>query len=290
MIGEDGRTSTSKTFVLMWTLLVAWAIVALLIAGAVLTLEPCVTAGHSTNQCMGDPIGLLQLGWQAFLANGLDAGYLVLLAVPAGAAIAAKAITQSKVDTGVTPPVPLSAGDKRPSARISQVFSADDGSTDIADFQYVIFNVLLATYFVIQVLRVSAVGLPALPATLLGLTGVSAALYVGKKAVGRTQPTITAVFPTAVSAGQMIIITGTNLTANVNGPAGQQPAGGFQQIRVSVNGAPANVRQPDPNVPDRVLADVPNGLNTTGSPIPGTVEVLNPYGFKTPPYPVTINP
>ena len=28
IIGEDGRTSTSKTFILMWTLLVAWALLA----------------------------------------------------------------------------------------------------------------------------------------------------------------------------------------------------------------------------------------------------------------------
>jgi formate hydrogenlyase subunit 4 len=33
ILGKDGRTSTSKAFILLWTLLVGWALIALLIAG-----------------------------------------------------------------------------------------------------------------------------------------------------------------------------------------------------------------------------------------------------------------
>src|ERR1700744_4905254 len=37
ILGADKRTSTSKTFVFLWTMLVGWALIALLIAGQLLT-------------------------------------------------------------------------------------------------------------------------------------------------------------------------------------------------------------------------------------------------------------
>jgi len=283
ILGADNRTSTSKTFVLMWTLLVAWALVALLIAGEFLPQLACV----AKRTCGGDGIGLLQMGWAQFLVSGLDGAYLVLLGIPAAAAVAAKAITQGKVDSGATPVVPTTDADEKLSARIAQIFSADDGSTDIADLQYVIFNLMTAAYFVAEMLRLTGVGLPRLPETLLGLTGVSAALYVGKKAATRTQPTITAVFPSFLIGGQTITVTGTGLTKDLAVPDAQQPPS-LQDPQVTVNGVPATNVQSDANVPDRLTATVPGGLNAKPDPMSGTVEVLSAYGFKTAPYSVTI--
>lgn len=277
ILGQDNRTSTSKTFVLMWTLLVAWALVALLIAGEFLPLDPCVAQAT----CVGNRIGLLQTGWAQFLASGLDGAYLVLLGIPAAAAVGAKAITQSKVDSGTTPVVPTSDADENLGSRVAQIFSADDGSTDIADLQYLIFNLITATYFVARVLRLTGVGLPHLPETLLGLTGVSAALYLGKKAATRTQPTITAVFPSFLRDGETITIIGMGLTKDPRVPGNQPP-------QVTVNGLGATGVVVDPMVPDRLTAKVPSGLNGKADPVSGTVEVLSSYGFKTAPYSVTI--
>jgi hypothetical protein len=285
VLGTDKRTSTSKTFVFMWTLIVAWALAALLLAGEFVPGHSCVTAAQ--NPCSGDPIGLLQLGWNKFLTSGLDASYLVLLGIPAAAAIGAKAVTQSKVDAGTMPVVPLEASDRTLSARVTQIFSADDGSTDVADLQYVIFNLILASYFVVEMLRVTGTGLPHLPETLLGLTSVSAALYVGKKAATRTQPTISAVFPAFLVDGATITITGNGLTKDLSVPESQQPSN-LREPQVTINGVSAEQVRADPNVQDRITARVPEGLNPGKDPISGNVEVLSAYGFKTPPCAVMI--
>ena len=100
--------------------------------------------------------------------------------------MAAKAITQSQVaSSDITKTPATSPQDTTIVARMSQVFSADDGTTDIGDFQYVVFNLVTAAYFVAHFIREPASGLPVIPDTLLGLTSVSAALYVAKKAVDR---------------------------------------------------------------------------------------------------------
>jgi hypothetical protein len=205
MLGEDQRTSTSKTFIFLWTLLVGWALVALLIAGEFVWAHACVPASDVANaahRCTatGDKVGLLQVGWLHFLHAGLAGTYLILLGIPAAAGVAAKSITQSQVNgTGSKTP-----GPKRTTlrSRISEIFSSDDGATDIADFQYLIFNVIAATYFVVQFLNPDGTGLPTIPDTLLGITSVSAGLYVGKKAVTRTQPAVTGVFPPPLQAGK----------------------------------------------------------------------------------------
>jgi hypothetical protein len=294
ILGEDKRTSTSKTFVLMWTLLVAWALVTLLLAGEFQPLRDCVAAAATAQTppapaCPSDGIGALQLAWQHLLKNGLDNAYLVLLGIPAGAAIAAKAVTQSKSDSGAIPPVPLTADDKKLSARVMQIFSADNGSTDIADFQYAIFNLILAGFFVAEMLRLSGAGLPHLPDTLLGLTTVSAALYVGKKIATRNQPTIAAVFPSFLKPGSSITITGSGLTKDVSLPGAQQPPN-LSAPQVMINGVPAIGVTPDPVVTDRITATVPGALNTTNNDtIPGSLEVLTAFGVKTPPFAVTIS-
>jgi hypothetical protein len=265
----------------MWTLLVGWALVALLVAGELLGIKDCVTKGPD---CSPDAIGFLQLGWRSFLKSGLDTSYLVLLGIPAAAAVAAKAVTESKVAAGTMPPAPVTAADRGFPARVMQIFSADDGSTDIADFQYLIFNLILATYFVSEVVHLTSVGLPPIPDTLLGLTSVSAALYVAKKAATRTQPTIAAVFPSFLVPTRTITITGSSLTDD---PALAQKR---KAPKVKINGVEAQNVTADPQVADQITATVPAGLNTTNIPIGGIVEVLSSLGFKTPPYQVTIAP
>ena len=282
--GQDGRTSTSKTFILMWTLLVGWALIALLSAGELVGAHRCASAGTATaaaiaagiRRCThaGDPLALLQLGWHHFMRAGLAGGYLVLLGVPAAAGIAAKGITQAQVQSGTAVKKPVQG--RGPAARIAEIFSADDGTTDIGDFQYLIFNLVTAGYFVAQFLNPDGSGLPVMPDTLLGLTSVSASLYVGKKAVGNTQPQITGVFPLPLRDGQTFTVIGAELTVDPASPTDTRP-------QVTIDGVPATAVE---MVGANLTAVAPPNLAPGGSPTVRTLRVLNPYGGITADYPV----
>jgi hypothetical protein len=301
VIGKDNRTSTSKVFVLMWTLLVAWALASLFIAGEVASQRPCTQAinvktqqndlNAAATQCQQaqDHLGLVQVGWMRFVEAGLDGGYLILLGLPAGSAILSKAITTSKVDSGATTKVSAPQAGQTLATRVTQIFSSDDGSTDLADFQYMFFNVLAGGYFVGHILRVMGQGLPHIPDTLLGLTSVSAALYVGNKAASRSKPTILSVFPSILTTREPFTVTGTNLTADPSVPPAQQPAG-LIAPDISINGVRALDVKPDPAVADRLTAVVPPGLIPSGatSPIPGTLDVLTAFGVTAPSYSVQV--
>ncbi len=290
ILGEDNRTSTSKTFILMWTLLVGWALASLLIAGQIITTHSCAELKMPIKACSAqrDQVGLLQIGWHNFLAGGLTGAYLVLLGIPAAAGVAAKAITQSKVDAG-TLIKPAATGKQDFASRTAQIFSADNKAADIGDLQYVLFNIVTAIYFVTQFAKPGTQGLPPIPATLLGLTSVSAALYVGKKAATRNQPTIAGVFPSILRAGHMVTIIGNSLT---NDPAQPRPASGTSKPQVTINGVavPAADVQPDQTVASRLTAVVPAGLVQGGEPAPvsGTIQVLSAQGSVTPGFPIQL--
>jgi hypothetical protein len=279
IIGEDGRTSTSKTFILMWTLLVAWALLVLLIAGEFVPAHVCITSGApagATHRCQGDEVGLLQLGWTNFLHAGLSGSYLILLGVPAAAGVAAKGIAQSQAQSATAVKTVKPPGRSGIFTRIAEIFSADDGSTDIADFQYLVFNLITAAYFVSQFLKPDGSGLPTIPDTLLGLTSVSASLYVGKKAVTRTQPTISGVFPTIIQDGQPFTIVGSGLTVDPSSPTNVE-------ARVAIDGMPATgVRE----VAGNLIANAPHNLSVGGGPTTRQLLVLSPYGAITSNFPV----
>lgn len=134
--------------------------------------------------------GPLERAFDAFLSKGLQPSYLLLLGLPTAAAVAAKAITTTKIaaakSQGLPPaktPAPdtnLELGD-----RVAELVSDDAGDTDLGDLQYQLFNLLTMAWFLVAFLPhpLSADGLPELPATLIGLTGVSTAGYVTKKAL-----------------------------------------------------------------------------------------------------------
>ena len=286
ILGEDNRTSTSKTFIFMWTLLVGWALISMLIAGDIIKIHSCAEPPMTITMCLvqKDEVGLLQIGWKHFVSGSLPGSYLVLLGIPAAAGVAAKAITQSKTDTGTLIKTTAS-GKQSVASRVAQIFSADDQTTDLGDFQYMIFNLVTAVYFVTQFVQPSTQGLPPIPDTLLGLTSVSAALYVGKKAATRTQPTITGVFPSNLRVGAQAVITGSGLTAD---PAAAPPAGAA--ARVTFNGIESPAVQSDP-VAGSLKATVPPDAVPASGPdsISGTVQVRSAYGAVTPGYTVQLS-
>lgn len=155
LIGVDGRVSTSKTVAAVWTLIVVAGLIGLLYADLIGHPE----ALHATND------------------SGVVGQYALLFGGPLGAAIASKGIVIKQVNDDPA------AKSTSSSTGISDLFNDDAGNTDLGDFQYVVFN-LVAMIFVIGNLLVHpSLGLPRLPDVLLGLTSVSAAGYVGKKAL-----------------------------------------------------------------------------------------------------------
>ena len=288
ILGDDGRTSTSKTFILLWTLLVTWALLALLIAGELVSAHGCIAgaASGAVKRCHGDDVALMQLGWSHFLHGGLTGSYLVLLGLPAAAGVAAKGITQAQAQD----PSAVKTVKKRPPAQgrnlgtrlkdfltgITEIFSADDGTTDIGDFQYMVFNLITAAYFVARFLRPDINGLPAIPDTLLGLTSVSAGLYVGKKAVARNQPSISGVFPSVLQSGHTFTVVGVSLTQDPS-------ADPTNAIGITIDGVPAaNVTE----VAGNLTATVPPNLSVGGGVTTRQLQVLNPYGGITANFPV----
>ncbi len=277
ILGEDGRTSTSKTFILMWTLLVSWALIALLIAGELIHTHGCVTpsdltkAAEACSKKKGHDVGLLQVGWLHFLHTGLSGSYLVLLGVPAAAGVAAKGITQREA-SGTGFKTPNANPGRNPFARVAEIFSADDGTTDLGDFQYMIFNLVTAVYFVVQFVHPDGTGLPTMPDTLLGLTSVSAGLYVGKKAVSRSQLAVTGVFPQPVQANMRFTIVGEGLTAEPTSPTNVPP-------QVSVDGVAVDIVAIDGT---SIVAVLPGALGGGGATCLRHLQVKNPYDGITP--------
>lgn len=164
-VGEDGRTSTSKLQAMLWTYAVLWALICLLVGAGV----------DLFSDALGD----------------LREEYLLLLGGPYAAAIAAKGITASRVNgkPELKPPK-VQVANKRTSAteRLVEVVANDNGGLDLGDFQYFAFTLFSLTYFAWAFIDSPNEGLPAIPETLLVLTGVSLATYVGKKALPEAKP------------------------------------------------------------------------------------------------------
>jgi len=180
VIGQDGRASTSKTQVVLWTGAVLWALIDFLL----------LARAHPSGNFFSSAVG-----------SSWHPEYLVLLGFPLAAAATAKAVvsgsnngkgpqpspqpsTQQNQQVGrvyVRDPVP--AGVYGVSDGVAELVTSDDGTVAWADLQYVVFTIITLAYFVIQVLAQPQNGLPAVPAALLTLMGVSASGYTAKKIV-----------------------------------------------------------------------------------------------------------
>jgi hypothetical protein len=179
VMGHDGRASTSKTQVALWTAAVAWALVDLLL------LARAYPGGNLVTNAVAN--------WRP--------EYLVLLGLPVAAATTAKAVVAS-TNSGrgpLTCPLssvpdtlgldrvylrdPLPAGIRGFQTGVAELLAGDDGAVAWADLQYVVFTLITLTYFAAQFLARPAAGLPPVPAALLTLMGVSATGYAANKVV-----------------------------------------------------------------------------------------------------------
>ena len=171
VMGQDGRASTSKAQVVLWTGAVVWALIDLLLLARAYPGGNLFTRAVSTN-------------WRP--------EYLVLLGLTVASAATAKAVVsgsnagqgpltkdQAKALLGKATHVyqrdPVPAGVKGFITGVAELITADDRTVAWQDLQYVIFTLITLVFFVVQVLAQPQQGLPPVPAALLTLMGVSAA-------------------------------------------------------------------------------------------------------------------
>jgi hypothetical protein len=249
--GKDGRWSTSKAGAVLWTYAVWFAFIAILL--------------HTHGKGLEDVV--------------LKQQYLLLLGLPVGAAVVAKGITQSKVESGMVATKLPDGVETNALAGVGQLVADDSGQADLLDFQYFGFNLILLSYFFIKFLGGEAGGLPELPDTLVALSGVSAAGYLGKKGLDKdVRPVITAIDPSPAHPGDRIDIRGANL-ATID----------QTDISVYVN----NVLTPAPTVTasaDDPFARIETAVPDDVPPGPIPVHVVNYRGVKSDPYSLTIEP
>jgi hypothetical protein len=162
VMGQDGRASTSKTQVALWTAAVVWALVDLLLLAR---------AYHGAN-----------LFTNAVTSNWRPE-YLVLLGVPVAAATTAKAVVAGASASGTYVRDPVGDGVWGFLAGVAELFTGDDDAVAWADLQYVVFTLITLAYFTSQFLAQPTAGLPPVPAALLTLMGVSATGYAANKIV-----------------------------------------------------------------------------------------------------------
>jgi hypothetical protein len=281
VVGKDGRWSTSKFQAIAWTLVVIFALFALLFAYLIVQLGDFFDWGWAAS--LQDPLGN---SLEDFLEKGLDESYLVLLGLPLGTAVASKAITLTKVANGTQVKPPKEAGDS--TGAVQELVGDDNGETDLGDFQYLLFNFLALGYFLIQFLSHPSQGLPNLPDTLLGLTGVAAAAYVSKKGIYKEPPILLGVFPPSGRPGDQIQVYGQKLvtTPDAGMVAGAAPAGAANPalgVVVVIGGVSAPVvGEPTDERVEATVPQMPEGATK--------LSVLRPPGASSDELPFNVLP
>jgi len=184
LVGSDNRTSTSKATAALWTLIVAYFLVAMALV-----------------------LGFDYAKFQTLIGNTSPI-YLIFLGGPFAAAVIAKTVVSGSVADGNQQ---RSVAD---APSVADVFSDDDGNTDLIDLQYVVFNLIVAGIVVAQFLHAPGFGAPPVPSFLAGLTSASAATYVANKGLTTANsPSLDRFLPASVRAGGRTVALGSNLIA-----------------------------------------------------------------------------
>lgn len=209
VMGADGRASTSKLQAVLWTFAVFYAFVFLLVWGRSwgcdqegLGPEDIATCNRAADS---------RVSFSEIAGRDLQADYYVLLGFPLGVAVAARSLSTAKVASGTITKAPNEES-QGVAQGLREIISNDRGETDLLDFQYFAFNLLTLAFFGTEFLTNPAQGLPDLPATLIGLSGLSAAAYTARKALQEdVRPGVSAVIPRRIplAKGTRIAVIGT---------------------------------------------------------------------------------
>jgi hypothetical protein len=196
LIGADGRLSTSKAQVALWTYGFVYACLYLAMMAAFIQ-------------------GLSVFG------SGVWDDYLVLLGGPFAAAVIAKGVVLNQLASGRITQVPTNAAsdsalrqsdvkDESKTPAVRDLVSNDDGDLDLVDTQYFLFNIVAFSYATAIFLSHQFNGsisddqkfaLTAIPGVLLTLTGASAATYVANKTTRSNAPRVSKVIKPTVAGG-----------------------------------------------------------------------------------------
>ena len=239
LVGTDNRVSTSKTTAALWTVVVLYLIATM-----------ALIAGSNRDA-------------YAFLIQSISLLYLVFLGGPYAAAVLAKVTVTNGINNQQ---LQKSQAD---SPSVADVFSDDDGNTDLVDTQYFVFNLLAAIIVILQFAGAPGLGAPVVPDFLAILTGASAATYVANKAlISGNPPALTRVAPQGARQDAQVIAYGANLIAQgdtkrptvfVNGTEAET-SGDAQQDQVTFRIPAASSFGPA-----AVSIRTPSDLETTGS-------------------------
>lgn len=280
VVGKDGRWSTSKFQATAWTLVVLFALFSLFWAYAMVQFGNLVD--WKMLEHLQKPLGE---SFDNFFARKFDSTYLVLLGLPLGTAVASKAITTTKIANGTEVKPPKESGDS--GSAVQELVGNDEGETELTDFQYLLFNLLAIAYFLVAFMSHPSKGLPSMPDTLIGLTGVAAAAYIGKKSLYKEPPILLGVIPPSAKAGETITVHGQHLltkanagrTANENPPAD----GAAEDARgmVVIGGHAAKVKAGSNS--SKLLVKVPQ-MDAGATQL----SVLRPPGAESDPLPFTV--
>lgn len=255
LVGADGRLSTSKSAIWLWTAGVAYAF--LYITGVAVFVDTKAT--------------LVSSPWEQ---------YLLLLGGPFAAGVLAKYTVVTKLNNGtigktlipgLAQPTAVGHVGGDQSAQLSDVVSNDSGSLDLVDSQYFLFNLVAFAYAAATFLSNNfnhlvvdgKYSLPSIPSPLLALTGAAAATYVANKAVQKDSPGIDSVVPTQnVQTGAEILVRGVNLVPHDIGgsvAAAQTRVWLTPGTTVAPSGVPVSVT-PTSATPTAVTFTMPTGV------------------------------
>jgi len=289
VIGADGRASTSKLQAVLWTFAVVFALVFLLVWGR---STRCGDSGvRDGPRCQA--AATARAAFSRTVNHPPQADYYVLLGFPLTAALAAKALTSSKVASGTLTKPPAGANGPTPEGGggksvgvvkgLSEVVANDQGETDLLDFQYFAFNLVTLAFFFVEFLTHPANGLPNLPPTLIALSGLSAAAYTTKKALETDiPPVITSVVPHRVP-----LVAGTQITAlgNTFGPPPDSAASAIMLEGVPLDVVSWDDRKIVATIAAASLTALPQGAQTTGA---AQLTISDANGSKSDPYTVEL--
>jgi hypothetical protein len=278
VLGKDRRVSTSKFQVVIWTFAVAFALFSLFFAFVIPQLFGELL-GLTWAERLQEPIGD---GFATFLSEGLDETYLLLLGFPLAAAVSSKAITSSKVAKGeVKKPKKT---DPSASSPAQELVGDDQGDVDLGDFQYLLFTLLAVAYFLAQFVSHPSGGLPDMPDTLVGLTGVAAAAYVGKKGVYKEPPVLLGVIPPTAQPGAWIEVYGKHLLSGDNSPpvAGDDSKGHLGAV-VMIHDLVAPLRKSASQTNEKLTVKVPDVVAGAAK-----LKVIRPPGAESEELPFTV--
>ncbi len=183
-IGKDGRLSTSKTVTLAWNFLLGAMLLAVVWGDAF---------GHS---------GAIDASSTA----GVVGQYSLLVGGPLASAILAKGIVSGQLAKDPTLKPPTSDWN------YSDLVTNDVGESDLGDLQYMLFNIIGLISVVVAYMSNPADGVPHLPGVLVGLTSISAAGFVGKKALPIDPPAKANLLQVAANAGAQVTIEMSGLS------------------------------------------------------------------------------